>query len=162
MVEKQKTVYIHILLDTLYKKDKLLAEITELTREQEKLLARRDFTLEDFEGLMTEKEKLIQELNQLEDGFELLYQRLGKISPEDSELRESVSGVQRLIRSITDKSVALQALEARNKEKLILFLSGKRREIRSFHDGSRAAEKYQSNMGNQHLEGQSYFMDKKK
>ena len=162
MSDNQKTIYIHILLDTLYKKDKLLVAITELTREQEKLLAKGEFSLEDFESFMAEKEKLIQELNQLEDGFELLYQRLEKISPEDSELKESILDAQQLIRNITDKSVALQAMEARNKEKLLLFLAGKRREIRSFHDGIRVAEKYQSNMGNQHREGQSYFMDKKK
>lgn len=162
MAENQKTVYIHILLDTLYKKDKLLTAITVLTKEQEKLLTMRDFSSEDFENLMTEKEKQIHELNQLEDGFEALYQRLGKLSPEDTEFRDSIEKMQQLIRSITDKSVALQALEVRNKEKLLLYMSGKRREIRSFHDGSRAAERYQSNMGNQHQEGQSYFMDKKK
>ncbi len=162
MSENQNEVYIRIMLDTLYKKDKLLTSLIDITREQERLLEEKEFSMDSFESLMEEKEKFIVDLNQLEDGFEALYQRLVKVLPEASGLWENIQKAQQLIRSIMDKSMTLQALEARNKERLLLYLSGKRQEIKSFKSGSKAAELYQHNMVNQHQDGQSYFLDKKK
>lgn len=163
MAENQNIVYIRILLDTLHKKDKVLSSLIELTQKQERLLEEKDFSMEGFEAFMEEKDKLIMELNLLEDGFEALYQRIEKELPSaNKEQQESIRIAQLAIRSITDKSITLQALEAKNREKLLCFIAGKRQEIRSFKTGSMVADRYQHNMANQHQEGQTYFLDKKK
>ncbi|SHO48755.1 hypothetical protein [Anaerocolumna xylanovorans] len=163
MAKDQNAVYINILLDTLYKKEELLTSLMGITREQEKLLEEKDFSMDKFDTAMEEKEKLIRNLNMLEDGFEALYQRVEKeLHARNSEYQQSILKAQQLIRSITEKSVNLQALESKNKEKLLFFLAGKRQEIRSFKNSSQVADRYQQNMTNQHQEGQSYFLDKKK
>lgn len=119
--------------------------------------------MEQFEVLIMDKDKYISELNLLEDGFEIVYQRVTQnYSTSKAEQVESIKEAQRIIRSITELGVKLRTLEARNKEKLISYLTGKRREFKNLKSGSIAADKYQQNMANQHQEGQSYFLDKKK
>lgn len=163
MAENQNTVYMNILLDTLFRKETLLVFLTEITSRQHTFLEDKNFSVDDFDGATEEKEKLILELNRLEDGFEALYQRVREeLHTSSSMHRQAIEKAQQLIRSITDKSVNLQAMEARNREKLLLVLSGKRQEIRSFKVSNQVADRYQHNMTNQHQAGQSYFLDKKK
>jgi hypothetical protein len=127
------------------------------------MLEEKDFSVDKFDAAMEEKDKLINNLSILEDGFEALYQRVGtEFQTRSSEYQQYILRAQQLIRSITEKSVSLQVLEAKNKEKLLSFLAGKRQEIRSFKTNSHVADRYQQNMSNQHQEGQSYFLDKKK
>lgn len=163
MIENQNAAYIKILVDTLQKKTEVLEFLTELTKEQEKILKSSDFSMEQFEAVMDKKEKVIQNLNQLEDGFEAFYKRLEIILQTEKEAyREELKKAQSLIGQITDLSVRLQAMEARNKEKFTQKLVSQRQEIRTFKASSQTAEKYYHNMANQHQEGQSYFLDKKK
>lgn len=163
MLENQSLVYIKILVDTLKKKKSILLNLTELTKEQERLLAERNFSMESFDSIILKKEELIHELNQIEDGFETLYKKVESIIKQQKEkLRQELVEAQSLIVQLTDLSVGLQVLEAKNKEKLTIQLSNKRQEIRGFRSTSIAAGKYQNNMANQHQEGQSYFLDKKK
>ncbi|MCR5754943.1 MAG: hypothetical protein K6G30_09075, partial [Acetatifactor sp.] len=109
------------------------------------------------------KEKLIENLNQLDDGFEAFYQRIELvIKTEKEKYRAELTKAQKLISEITDISTRLQAKEARNKEKLALVLTNNRQEIRNFKASNQMAQKYYSNMANQHREGQSYFVDRRK
>jgi DNA repair exonuclease SbcCD ATPase subunit len=163
MSEKQGLIYIKILIDTLKKKKSILANLTELTKEQEKILAESNFSVDSFDAVMLKKEDLIQELNQIEDGFETIFKRVEPfINEKKDEFRQELVEAQTLITQLTDISISLQVLEAKNKEKLVQQLSGRRQEIRGFRNTSQAAGKYQNNMANQHQEGQSYFLDKKK
>lgn len=163
MVENPNAVYVKILVDTLEKKKETLEFLTMVTKEQEELLKSEPFSMEQFEETLDKKEKVIQNLNQLEDGFEAFYKRIELIiRTEKDNYKEELQRAQKLITEITDMSVRLQAMEARNKEKLTREFANQRQEIRSFKVSSQTAEKYYHNMANQHQEGQSYFMDRKK
>lgn len=163
MVENPNAVYVKILVDTLEKKKETLQILTIATKEQEELLKAEPFSMEQFEKTLDKKEKVIQNLNQLEDGFEAFYKRIELIiRTEKNNYKEELQKAQKLISEITDMSVKLQAMEARNKEKLTRELANQKQGIRSFKVSSQTAEKYYHNMSNQHQEGQSYFMDRKK
>lgn len=163
MVENPNTVYIKILVDTLRKKKEILEFLTELTKEQEMLLKDSSFSMEQFEEAMEKKGKLIDNLNQLDDGFEAFYKRLEDVLPVEKENhRTELLEAQELIGKITDMSARLQALEAKNKESFARRLTEQKQEIKSFKTSSQTAGKYYQHMANQHQEGQSYFLDKKK
>ncbi len=163
MAENQNTIYLNVLIDTLRKKEELLNTLIELTKEQDSILAESKFSLDRFDSIMQDKDKVINQLNQVENGFEVIYQRVEKELPANKEqIKTEILEIQKLIRNITDKSMSIQALESKNKEKLIIQLAGRRQEIRNFKATNLAADRYHQNMANQHQEGQSYFLDKKK
>lgn len=163
MAENENAVYVKILVDSLQKKKETLEILTGLTKEQEQLLKADRFSMEAFDEVMDKKEIVIQSLNQLEDGFEAFYKRLELvIRTEKDAYREELLKAQKLISEITDMSVRLQAMEARNKEKFALELASEKQDIRQFKVSSQTAGKYYQNMANQHQAGQSYFMDRKK
>lgn len=162
-MENQNAAYVKIMVDTLQKKKEVLDFLTEITREQEELLTKDEFSVEDFNETMEKKEKLLYTLEELDNGFEVFYERLRlTIQTQKNLYREELAKAQQLIGQITDLSVRLQAMEARNKNKLALELTDKRQEIRSFKASRQMAQKYYHNMANQHQEGQSYFLDRKK
>ncbi|WOO35148.1 hypothetical protein R2R35_15235 [Anaerocolumna sp. AGMB13020] len=163
MAENQNTVYLNVLIDTLRKKEELLNTLIELTKEQESILAESPFSMDSFDLVMNHKDEAINQLNQVENGFELIYQRVEKELPaKKDQIKTEILEIQKLIRNVTDKSMVIQALESKNKERLIMQLAGRRQEIRSFKATNHAADRYHQNMANQHQEGQSYFLDKKK
>lgn len=163
MIENPNTVYIKILVDTLKKKKEALSFLMLLTKEQEKLLKAEVFSQEDFNRTLEEKDKVIKTLNELDDGFEAFYQRLELVIQKEKAIyKEELKEAQELIAGIMDMSVRLQALEAKNKESFTRKLTEQKQEIRSFKTSSQTAEKYYQHMANQHQEGQSYFLDKKK
>lgn len=67
--------YLHIMEESLQKKDALLDKITDVCERQEVLLKEDSFSLEEFDKLMETKGKLAEELNRLDDGFESLYEK---------------------------------------------------------------------------------------
>jgi hypothetical protein len=67
-----------------------------------------------------------------------------------------------LIKTQTDMSVELQALEEKNRIKLSIHLSKGRQKGKDFRTSSRTAAAYYKNMSNRHQEGDSYFLDSKK
>ena len=68
--------YLHIMEESLQKKDVLLDKITDVCERQEVLLKEDSFSLEEFDKLMETKGKLAEELNRLDDGFESLYEKV--------------------------------------------------------------------------------------
>jgi flagellar biosynthesis/type III secretory pathway chaperone len=163
MEDNSKIAYIKILIDTLRKKDKVLISLMDCTVQQKEFLEEENFSMEKFESIMDNKDNLISNLINLEEGFEYLYQRVEEEIKNNNSLYSSlIIEAQELIRCITDTSVKIQALEFKNKDKLIQQLAEKRLEIRTFKNSSHAADKYHQNMANQHQDGQSYFLDKKK
>lgn len=159
----QNAAYIKVMVDTLGKKEEALKLLTEITKEQELLLKQEKFSMESFEEAMERKRSLIESLNQLDDGFEAFFKRIEVIIQAEKEIyRNELIEAQKIIGRITDMSVKLQAMEARNKEKFAMKLADQRQEIRNIKVSSQTAGKYYQHMANQHQEGQSYFMDKKK
>ena len=154
--------YLELMKDSLVKKEKILSDVLELTREQEKLLNLEDFDDEAFDAIITEKSILIEEINKLDEGFELIYKRIGdKIKEEPSYYRESIEKLQGFIRNLVDKGVEVETLERRNQIKFDMNISKSKDRIRNYNLNSNAVTKYYSNMSGNIGEG-TYFVDKKK
>lgn len=154
--------YIHILKDTLIKKNFLLDKLINITTLQEKYINELNSDFEEFDQTLVEKEEYINQINQLDEGFEKIYSHVQEeLRTRRLEHREEIEALQELIRQITDKSTKLQGTEIRNRVKLESYLLNKKKEIKNFKISSQTASNYYKNMRYQQT-GDSYFLDKKK
>lgn len=154
--------YIDVLKDSLEKKVIVLEKLLEKTLSQEKIISTNPFNNEEFDLDYEDKEVLILQLSQLDEGFEQIYDHVKDIlSNNKLEHKEDIVQLQNLIRQITDKSTELQAIEIKNKKKLDVIFTNRKKEIKDYKINSQMASSYYKNMADQH-QGQSYFYDKKK
>jgi flagellar biosynthesis/type III secretory pathway chaperone len=157
-----KQTYIQLLADTLKKKIGVLKLLLNLTERQETLICSDTFSEDDFMGIIPLKEEQLQKLTMLDDGFEKLYESVrNELSAGKEKYAAKITELKELITVITDLSVKLQTLEARNKTKLEVLLSTKRKNIMKARVSAQTATNYYKTMAQQHEE-QSYFYDKKK
>lgn len=162
-MENNIAVYVSVLQDSLRNKWEVLKEILELTQEQEKVLCAQKVHLEEFDRLVQEKGTLLERLDELDRGFEEIFGKVGTALKEQSgQYKPQILELQNYIRTITECSVKIQALEKKNKERFTAVIAQERREIRDFKVSNKTATSYYQNMANQHHEWQSYFVDKKK
>jgi len=156
-----KQAYVQLLIDVLKKKSVVLNRLMDITKQQEKLAASVSFDEEQFLQTISLKDELIQNLLELDNGFEQLY---GSVKEELNGNKEKyvteISLLKEQISYITDLNVTLQALENRNKSKLDIIFSQKRRDIKNARISSKTASNYYKTSANQH-EAQSFFYDKK-
>lgn len=154
--------YIKLLAAALERKASILEDISAVTVKQEQLLGDFSFEIEDFQELMNQKERLLAKLEEADNGFEALYERVKDTLQNNKEMnKEDILHMQKLISRITDKSVKVQALEERNKQKLAQYLVEKKKGIKDFYQQNRSAMNYYKNMTNL-SQNESYFLDKKK
>jgi tRNA U55 pseudouridine synthase TruB len=157
-----KETYIKLLVDTLSNKLQVIDQLIALSLTQENEITSDTFDEKYFEELMDQKSTLIEKLNQLDTGFDTIYQAVDEELKENKEkYKDAIIVMQGLIKKITDKSVELQALEIRNRDKLEQLLSQKRKEIKSSRVLGKTAANYYKTMVNQH-EQKSFFYDTKK
>lgn len=162
MSERQEKTYLHILVDTLRKKEEILSKLMECTKNQEALLALEELDFDAFEELMKKKDALIVKLQKMDEGFLDMYARVSEeIKAAPKRYEAEILQAQALIRSITDLSTGLQALEERNRTKLELQLGQGRQKVKDFKVSSKTAAAYYKNMTGKHQDGDSYFIDKK-
>ena len=155
------TTYVHILIDTLTKKNSLLDKLIQITTMQEEYITLTPPDIDNFETSLNEKETLIEKINELDEGFEKIYEHVKEeITSNKINHKEDILELQSLIKQVTEKSAKLQALEIRNKKSLEIFFSNKKKEIKDFKQSSKTASNYYKNMMNQQS-GESYFLDKK-
>ena len=160
-MEYEKT-YVQALLDSLEQKSVVLERVMSLTLEQEQILITSPFDLEKFDGLCDEKDICIKQLEQLDQGFENVFARVREVLKEQKvSFQKEIQSMQVLIQKITEQSISLKALEAKNKVRFESQMRNQRNDIRSFRKSNETATNYYKNMANQH-QGQSYFYDKKK
>lgn len=154
--------YIAILEESLVKKADILAHLQLLCQEQSDILDDANMTPEMFDENVQKKEILITRLANLDDGFEQLYQRVREeLASNKDQYRDSIRHMQELIRDVTDKSVQIQAIEARNKEKVQTRFGEIRSQIREVkHSGRAVSNYYQTMMKMNAVEPQ--FWDSKK
>lgn len=154
--------YVHILTDTLAKKNSLLEKLIQITVMQEEYITSTPPDIDNFEASLTEKEELIEKINELDEGFERIYGHVkDEIVSNRINYKEDILELQNLIKQVTEKSTNLQALEIKNKKSLEIFFANKKKEIKDFKKSSKTASSYYRNMMNQQLD-ESYFLDKKK
>ncbi len=141
--------YLEILTDSLKKKSKVLDEIMRYNSDQENLLRQESISLEELDANMELKDGLIQKLVQLDDGFETLYERIKeKLLTQKDQYKAQIGQMQELISGITEKSVSIQAQEARNKGMIENYFARERGQLRQSRQVSKAAYGYYKSMSN--------------
>jgi len=141
--------YLEILTDSLKKKSKVLDEIMRYNSDQENLLRQEGISLEELDANMELKDGLIQNLVQLDDGFETLYERIKEqLLTQKDQYKAQIGQMQELISGITEKSVSIQAQEARNKGMIENYFARERGQLRQSRQVSKAAYGYYKSMSN--------------
>lgn len=153
--------YLSVLENSLSQKIQVLDEILALDVEQEKLLKQEKLDLEVFDELVDRKDLLAEKLERLDDGFETLYARVRDQLQDNKETyRSQIAAMQKLIEQVTEKTVAIQARETRNKELLSKQLSELHQGLSQNRRSSKAAYDYYKNMSSVGMV-KSQFMDQK-
>jgi len=156
------TNYLQVMEESLYKKKEVLSRIEELCNRQEKLLRMEPVQEDEFAASIEEKDRLIKELGQLDEGFETLYSRIKEqLSGGREKYKAQIAVLQGLITEVTEKSVTIQAKEARNKTLAETFFINKKKVIQTNRRSSSVAMDYYRNMSQSKIV-EPQFMDKKK
>lgn len=154
--------YLEILAESLSKKAAILDEIMQYNGGQEQLLKQEKISLEELDKNMEQKDALIQKLTELDEGFESLFEKIkGQLQADRDIYREQIKRLQQLITEVTEKSVSVQAQEARNKRLIENYFAEERNQLQQSKKASKAAYGYYKSMSNSSAE-LSRFMDEKK
>lgn len=154
--------YLNILRESLEKKLSVLDEILRISQNQSDILTTEPVDFEQFDQCVDDKDICIEQLEKLDEGFELVYE---KVKQELYNHREQytawIADTQKMIAQIMEKSVAIQAQEARNKQAVEQVMQKERRGYGKGKRSAKAAMDYYRHMNNtQVVEPQ--FMDQKK
>lgn len=161
--ERQNSVYVNMMIDTLKRKESILATLYKQTREQERLLKCEELDVDEFNQLLEEKGSQIEELNVLDEGFDALFKMVEKEIVSNREAyKEDIQTMQKQITSVSELGVKIQALEHQNSNWLKAFLAEQRKSIKQFHLNNKSAADYYKNMANAHKPEQSYFFNETK
>lgn len=154
--------YIQILRESLEKKERILHNLLDMTKQQEDYLSGEEFEMDVFDEMLDVKSGMIEELNSVDDGFEFMYGRIREyLQIHRKELESPIREMQNRVREITRLSVSLQALEERNKKKLESIFASKQQEIKKFRQSSQMVNNYYQTMSGVNSY-QSAFLDQKK
>ena len=139
--------YISIMIQSLRKKAAVLDEIIRQDDLQKDYLMDPECEVEKFDETVENKNRLIEQLTYLDSGFEKLYAQVaeeleGKKAEHATEIRE----MQSLIKNITDKSVMIQAQEARNKDLMMQKFGAIKKHARNVRVNSKAITGYYRTM----------------
>lgn len=157
-----QTTYLHILLDTLKKKRKVLEDIYEITRHQAEIMKEESIQTEALDESMDKKAECLKVLNQLDDGFEMLYAKVREeLQASPGSYQEEVMQLKQLVNLVMDLSVSIQALEQKNKMSMERYFLRHRKNIQTCRSSQKRVNEYYNAMTglNPH---QSFFLDSKK
>ena len=143
----QEETYIGIMIQSLEKKTRVLDEIIRWDEKQKEVLENPEATPDEFDETVDAKSTLIEQLEQLDSGFEKLYERVQQEMKDNKEAhKEEIKKLQGLIRGITDRSVQIQAQEARNKELMTLKFARIKSQAKQIRANAGATAKYYQSM----------------
>jgi hypothetical protein len=152
--------YINILMESLNKKSKILNILIGKNALQEKAI--KDDNTSAFEKVVEEKAVLLQELVSLDEGFETVFERVkDDLAINRLKYDEQIRLMQNLIREITDKSMAIQASEQRNKQLIESHFKDSRLQLKDKRTSVKVASNYYKAMNRLSAPGSSQI-DKKK
>ena len=153
--------YVQVLIDTIRKKEEVLHQILEITRQQEQLSKRDTYASEEMEAAMNEKEILIARLNYLDDGFESVYDRIrSELRNHVEDYRQEIGKLQDAIRRCTELGNEIQILEERNRNRFSMLFSNARSQYATSKTQANAAQSYHKMMNNSKI-ADAYFVDHK-
>ena len=154
--------YLTILQESLQKKIQILDEIYRLCEYQGAILAEESVDYDKFDVCVDDKDICIEQLNRLDDGFEQLYSRVSEELLNNKEkYKDWIVTTKGLIAQITEKSVAIQAAEKRNKLSVEAAFNNGRKSIGQSKKSVKVAMDYYRNMSRTGVIT-SQYMDKKK
>ena len=108
-------IYVHILIDTLTKKNSLLDKLIQITTMQEEYITLTPPDIDNFETSLNEKETLIEKINELDEGFEKIYEHVKEeITSNKINHKEDILELQSLIKQVTEKSAKLNKVVKRH------------------------------------------------
>lgn len=152
---------LNILAESLDRKFAILGQLEEYNEVQMRALSKEEPDLDEFDRIVDRKDQLIDEIVRLDDGFETLYERLQKELKENRlQYASQIKSLQEKIKAVTDKSVSVQAQEARNKKLMEDYFTRARSGIKRNRQTSQAAYNYYRNMSGAAYTS-SRFMDNK-
>lgn len=139
--------YIAIMLQSLKKKEQVLDEIIRLDDRQKDTLTDPECPFDVFDETVEAKSACIDQLNQLDSGFEKLYAQVAEELDQNREdYAKEIRDMQQCIRRVTDKSVKIQAQEARNKQLMKEKFSTVQKQATDVRKNSRAIIGYYNSM----------------
>lgn len=139
--------YVQILVDSLNKKVLILEEILRQNILQAEAAGKDPFDMEAFEDTVDKKDELINNLTALDNGFEAVYNRVrDELMKNRSSYADQIRSMQQIVQQIADKSVEVQASEARNKNLVETALRNARKQFGQGMTSVRAASDYYKNM----------------
>lgn len=139
--------YLQMMIESLQKKENVLKNIELIVQEQAQILSVDNIDQVAFDDSMARKADLIEELERLNDGFEHIYDRIKEGLVEDKEKYASyIKQLQDLISRVSEKSILIETMEERNKNRADTFFSLRHREIKSLKQSSAVANSYQRAM----------------
>ena len=123
--------YITIMLQSLHKKEKVLNSIIQINKRQKEELENPSLDPDDFDKTVEEKSELIEQLELLDSGFEKLYEKVREELQANKELyKDEILQMQGSIRALTEKSMEIQAQEARNKQLMEQKFTSVKKQVR--------------------------------
>ena len=153
------TNYLNVLEESLYKKLELLDKIQVYNEAQYQVFSNGDVQVDKFDEYINEKGNLIEQVLKLDEGFETLYANISEELKKNRSLyTEKIERLKSLVKQVTDKSVAVQAQEARNKVLIESYFSKEREQIGQGRRSSTVAYNYYANV-NKAVQSQPQFMD---
>lgn len=139
--------YLAIMLQSLRKKEKVLDEIIRLNDLQKKQLTDQATPVDDFDKTVEDKSACIEQLDQLDSGFEKLYAQVQEeLQVNKEQYADTIRELQKRIRSVTDKSIMIQAQEARNKDLMMQKFTTVRKHAKDVRANSKAITGYYKTM----------------
>lgn len=139
--------YLAIMLQSLKKKEQVLDEIIRLNDLQKKQLTDQATPVDDFDKTVEDKSACIDQLNQLDSGFEKLYAEVeDALRGNKEQYADTIKALQKCIRSVTDKSIMIQAQEARNKDLMMQKFTTVRKHAKDVRANSKAITGYYKTM----------------
>ena len=135
--------YLAIMLQSLKKKEQVLDEIVRLNDLQKKQLTDQATPVDDFDKTVEDKSACIDQLDQLDSGFEKLYAQVQEeLQANKEQYADTIKALQKCIRSVTDKSIMIQAQEARNKDLMMQKFTTVRKHAKDVRANSKAITGY--------------------
>ncbi|MBQ7833099.1 MAG: flagellar protein FliT [Lachnospiraceae bacterium] len=139
--------YIQMMLESLQKKEQILKELIKKSNDQKDVLSAETVDWDAFDNITVDKGELIDELLKLDEGFESLFERVkGPLTEHKDMYKTEIGFMQATIRSLTEKSTELEALEQRNKTMVETRVAESRQSIKQSKLGSQAAIEYYQRM----------------
>lgn len=154
--------YLKILEESLHKKSELLDKIQAYNEAQYQIFSGDNVQVDKFDEYIEEKGRLVEQVVGLDEGFESLYANLAEeLKGNRQKYAEQIRILQELIKQVTEKSVSVQAQEARNKALVEAYFSKEKEQIGQGRRSSTVAYNYYANV-NKVAHAEPQFMDSRK